>query len=113
MSKKTPHKNFSYEPAGKALRKLLLQIAEIKEKDVVPIYKGPDIESSSVLATNQDIKTSFIKESIEWNKDKGRDKIDTFILKVFQLGYSVGYTKGRESGEELRKIVGKLLKEKI
>lgn len=103
------HKDFRYDKAAKDLKKLLLQLAQVEIKKNSKIdYKGVDIESSSILATSNNIKSSFTEEQIALDKERGRDVIDTFINKVFQLGYSVGYEKSEEDNKIFREIVEKI-----
>ena len=107
------HKDFRYDKAAKDLRKLLLQLAQIEiNKNPNIDYKGVDIESSSILATSNNIKYSFTEEQIAFDKERGRDVIDTFINKVFQLGYSVGYEKSEEENKIFKELVSKSLKKK-
>lgn len=113
MKESNPHKIFKYEKAGKDLRKLLEKIIDLKDNikfqpDGIK-YTGEDIKSSSILATSHTIKESFTKEQLEYEQERGRDMIDTFINKVFQLGYSVGYENQREENKMFREIVYKSL----
>ena len=91
--KDNPHKDFSYSDTAKQLKKLFRQLYTYKSKGKTDgiIYNGEDIKSSSILATSFNISKSFTPESFEYNKNQGRDSLDVFINKVFQLGYSVGY----------------------
>jgi hypothetical protein len=93
------HKDFSYGDTAKHLKKLLLQLCTVKVKKKIEDvkYEGDDIESSSILATSFKISESFTEKQLDYDKERGRDALDVFINKVFQLGYSVGYEKSKEN----------------
>jgi len=99
--KKNPHKDFSYSDTAKQLKKLFSQLYTYKAKGKIDniTYKGEEIKSGSILATSFNISDSFKPESFEYNKNQGRDSLDVFINKVFQLGYSVGYETFREDNK--------------
>lgn len=98
ISMENPHKEFSYYETSKHLKKLFRQLYTYKaklKKDNIQ-YKGEDIKSCSILATSFNISESFRQRNIEYDKEQGRDSLDVFINKVFQLGYSVGYENSKD-----------------
>lgn len=100
------HEDFRYEEAEKALIDLLKQIASVKcNTKRSATYNGPEILSSSVLVTSPNIAESFTKDAIAYNRAAGRNKLQVFISKVFQLGYSVGYEKGCQSNKKLLELL--------
>lgn len=110
---KHKHEDFVYEEAGAALRNLLYQLVSIKKKRLKKItYKGPEILSSSILASNPNIQDHFSMDGIEYDKEQGRDVIDIFINKVFQLGYSVGIEKERAQNAILVSMLEKTIETK-
>jgi len=113
-----PHNSFKYYKVEKHLKNLLLQLVIVKAKKIVEDvkYDGEDIKSHSVLKTSFKISETFSLENIKHDKDQGRDVLDMYINKVFQLGYSVGYEEGKESDTflmEMHKEIIKELKENI
>lgn len=96
--KENPHKDFSYSDTSKQLKKLFRQLYTYKSKNKIDniTYKGEDIKSNSILSTSFKISDSFTPSKIEYDKNQGRDSLDVFINKVFQLGYSVGYEKCKD-----------------
>lgn len=110
MNKHKPiHKNFEYDKAGKALRKLLNSI--LKEEKPSYSYKGPEILSSSILAADHNILDSFSEYNLEYDKERGRDVLDVFIRKVYQLGYSVGRELDRTEYEKTLEIYRSFIKD--
>jgi hypothetical protein len=97
--KENPHKDFSYSETAKQLKKLLLQLCTVKVKKKIEDvkYKGEEIKSCSILATSFTISKSFTEEQLKHDKEQGRDALDVFINKVFQLGFSVGYEHSIEN----------------
>lgn len=108
------HKDFSLDKASHDLRELLNQILVIiNNKDKNPnkiTYNGPEILSSSVLCCSPNISESFQQDSIDYNSERGRDLIDLFIMKVFQLGYSVGTEHERVNTVLMQEILDAILK---
>lgn len=105
------HENFSYPKVEKELRDLLSQIAEVKQRgNIKVLYEGEEILSASVLAISFNIQESFSRDNIKRSKEQGRDKIDIFINKVFQLGYSVGIESNRKYQTLLMTALDDLLK---
>lgn len=112
IERKEKHVGFRFDLAAKSLRNLLTQIADVKvsrRKNGI-VYNGPDIESSSILASSPGIKESFSKDMITYHNERGRDKVDVFIMNVFQLGYSVGYEKAYHDYSPFMGIVNSMLK---
>lgn len=103
-----PHKDFDYSKAGKELKKLLMQIATVKvnNKRKGIVYNGPDIKSSSILSIDSSIKDTFSDAQLPKRLEQ-RTKLDLFINKVYQLGYSVGM----EEMKSRSTLVDDLLKE--
>ena len=100
------------EEAIQHLKYLLYQIAEVKIKRKIPVYEGPDIESSSVLAVDTSIKDSFTVENIKYERERDRDVIDILLTKVYQLGFSVGYENSQEKHKSSLKLLNEMLKSK-
>lgn len=113
MSGKNPHAGFDYSEAAKHLKDLLFQIATVKvnNKRSGIVYKGPEIKSSSILSVSRNIQDDFSKEGIS-NFSENGTKLDLFILKVFQLGYSVATEEQRERFEPLMEILDKKLQKR-
>jgi len=107
-----PHQNFSYEKAAKDLKHLFNQLFTYKAKSIIKVeYNGEDIKSSSVTTTSYKISESFSSRNIEYDKEQGRDSLDVFINKVFQLGYSVGFENAKEQYKFLADIGTQRLEE--
>ncbi len=108
------HKDFSYTDAASELRKLLIQLLYIRKKSFKKIsYKGPEIESNTVLISDRNIQDSFEKSNLKREKEQGRDVIDVFINKVYQLGLSVGHEMEYEKHKVTLAALNDLLKAKL
>lgn len=104
------HENFNYSEAGESLRALLDDILNHPKKHSHK-YTGPEILSSSILASSANISESFKKEDLDYHKERGRDKLNVFINKVFQLGFSVGTEKTKNDLAPLINMMTKSLKD--
>lgn len=104
----------SYPNKAKAIRKLLDEILSNPNfKQYRPItYKGPEIKSNKILAIDSNINDAFTEDSIEYQKEQGRDYLDIFINKVYQLGYGDGYDEANKMNKDWEKIL-KALKAKL
>ena len=92
-----PHKNFDINKTMKEFKKI---VNGISEKKIIN-YKGEEIKCSKVLAITPNIKEHLDLEYIKGDYAQGRDKLDVVLLKIFQLGYSVGYSDKEEDDEEI------------
>jgi hypothetical protein len=92
-----PHKNFDLKKAIKEFKKIINGIPENKKIN----YMGEEIKATKVLAISPNIKEHLDNEYIKGDYAQGRDKLDVVLLKIFQLGYSVGYSDKEEDDNEL------------
>jgi len=92
-----PHKNFDINKTLKEFKKIVTEISENKKIN----YKGEEIKAAKVLAISPNIKEHLDCEYIKGDYAQNRDKLDVVLLKIFQLGYSVGYSDKEEDDEEL------------
>lgn len=92
-----PHDNFDLNKTLKEFKKIIKGISKKKKIN----YKGEEIKCTKILALSPNIKEHLDTEYIKGDYAQGRDKLDVVLLKLFQLGYSVGYSKKEEETEEL------------
>lgn len=117
-----PNHNFKYENLLKNIEKIL-KFDKVDDKTLS--YKGPDITSSSVLATTHNIKDQIkdIKETIEkyykiyddegeFIEDDKLAELKIIFGCIYQFGYGLGMDRKRQNSDENREILNKLMMNK-
>ena len=100
------YKKVDFSESIKDLTKLLLDTHNVKKKPNLDHYDytgSQEIEHHSVTAVVSNIKESFTKDNLEYEKERGRNMLNVFISCAWRLGYSAAKIEGdddieRESG---------------
>lgn len=79
------------------------RVAELEYKDV-------DITTSSVLATNLNIKQTLSKKGLKYEREHGRKPLEVLLWKLFQLGYQQGYNYRTNETQFLMDIYEKTIR---
>lgn len=85
-------KPIDIEALSKPLRKAFLQTVSLKKKQPISItYTGPEVTNNlGALAVCPGAKERLMQDSLEYNKERGRDSLDMLILLALQLGMEQG-----------------------
>lgn len=69
------------------IKKLLLKTHNIKQVKNESDYNGADLFLNSIIVSNNTLKESMQRETIETDKEDGFDMLDTILYKTLQIGY--------------------------